>query len=80
MHDVRTKQKIKYNTTSNGTIGRRKKSGFMRRFVKNYCIYILGTAVAFFAIVVTTFNANTTCYWIAHQDELPKSAKKLRKF
>lgn len=32
------------------------------------------------AIVVTSLNVNTACYWVAHQDKLPQTAKKLRKF
>lgn len=52
----------------------------MKNFFKKDLLYTLGSVVSAFALVVTTFNVNTTCAWIMHQDELPKSAKKLRKF
>ena len=34
----------------------------------------------FIAMVVVTLLANSTCAFIAHQAEMPESAKKLRKF
>lgn len=40
----------------------------------------LGSLMASLAIFISTIGVNTTCFWIAHQPELPKSAKKLRKF
>lgn len=43
-------------------------------------VYTFGRMVASFALMITALNVNTTCMFIAHQDELPKSAKKLRKF
>ncbi len=43
-------------------------------------VYRWGGLVATFAIFVTTYNANVRCFFIMHQPELPKSAKKLRKF
>lgn len=52
----------------------------MKRFKNKDWLYTLGSMVASLALAVTTLNVNTTCAWIAHQDELPKSAKKLRKF
>lgn len=52
----------------------------MKRFKDKSWFYTLGRMVAAFAFMVTTINVNTTCMWHAHQDELPKSAKKLRKF
>lgn len=36
--------------------------------------------LAAFALIVTTIVANSTCNYIMHQETLPKSAKKLRKF
>lgn len=36
--------------------------------------------VAAFAMVVTTLVANSTCIYIMYQDQMPESAKKLRKF
>lgn len=52
----------------------------MKKFFKKDLVYTLGSVISSLALVVTTFNVNTTCAWIMHQDELPKSAKKLRKF
>lgn len=36
--------------------------------------------LAAFALIITTIVANSTCNYIMHQESLPKSAKKLRKF
>lgn len=36
--------------------------------------------IAAIAMVVVTLLANSTCAFIAHQAEMPESAKKLRKF
>ncbi len=47
--------------------------------IKNL-LYTLGSLTSSFALMITTLNVNTTCMLIAHQDELPESAKKLRKF
>lgn len=47
----------------------------MKKFLQKY-----GGFIASLAILVTTINANSTCLCIMHQDELPDSAKKLRKF
>lgn len=43
-------------------------------------IYKFGGAIASFAIMVTAFNINAACVYIAHQPKLPKDAKSLRKF
>lgn len=40
----------------------------------------VATVLAGMALVVTTFNANSTCLFYAHQPKLPKNAKNLRKF
>lgn len=32
------------------------------------------------AMVFTTLTANTACTWMSYQEELPETAKKLRKF
>lgn len=40
----------------------------------------LGGSLAVLAIAVTTLTANTTCTWLAYQEEMPEQAKKLRKF
>lgn len=48
--------------------------------MKNNWLYTLGSLVSAFALMITTLNVNTTCYWIIHQPKLPKEAKKLRKF
>ncbi len=36
--------------------------------------------VASVALVLTTLNVNTACWYIMHQDEIPEEAKRLRKF
>lgn len=52
----------------------------MNKLKKIDWVYGLGTLVASFALMVITLNVNSACFWIMHQDEVPKSAKKLRKF
>lgn len=47
---------------------------------KERVLYLIGSAVASFALMITSLNINTTCMFIAHQPKLPDSAKKLRKF
>lgn len=37
-------------------------------------------AVAAAAKMVTSFNVNSACLFVAHQPKLPKGAEKLRKF
>ncbi|MDE6425461.1 MAG: cyclic lactone autoinducer peptide [Ruminococcus sp.] len=49
------------------------------RSLKNWIKRYSG-ALAAFALVVTSLVANSTCIYLMHQDELPESAKKLRKF
>lgn len=36
--------------------------------------------LAALAMIFTTLTVNSTCTWMTYQEELPKSAKKLRKF
>lgn len=36
--------------------------------------------LAALAMVFTTLTANSTCTWVTYQEEMPESAKKLRKF
>lgn len=36
--------------------------------------------LAAFALMVTTYVANSACSWITYQEKLPVDAKKLRKF
>lgn len=43
-------------------------------------IYNLGSIVASIALLVTAFNVNSACIWVMNQDEIPSSAKRLRKF
>ena len=53
----------------------------MKKILQNKdWLYTFGSMATAFALMVTALNVNTTCIWHAHQDELPKSAKKLRKF
>lgn len=37
-------------------------------------------AVCMMAGVFTVLGANTACWWIAHEPEMPEEVKKLRKF
>lgn len=37
-------------------------------------------AIAKAAIMATTVNVNSACFFVIHQPKLPKGAKKLRKF
>lgn len=37
-------------------------------------------SIASMALLVVTSIQNSACFFIAHQDEVPQSAKKLRRF
>ena len=39
-----------------------------------------GGMLAALAMVFTTLTVNSTCTWMTYQEELPDTAKKLRKF
>lgn len=39
-----------------------------------------GPMLAATALIVTTVSVNSACTWVGYQPELPKDAKKLRKF
>lgn len=39
-----------------------------------------GGMLAALAMVFTTLTVNSTCTWMTYQEELPETAKKLRKF
>ncbi len=47
----------------------------MKKFMLKY-----SGMLAAFALVITTVVANSACVWITHQEQLPESAKALRKF
>ncbi len=47
----------------------------MKRFMAQF-----SGIIACLALVVATMSANVACGYLAHQPELPLSAKKLRKF
>ena len=47
----------------------------LKNFIKRY-----GSALAAFAMMIATVTANSTCIFYAYQDEMPDSAKKLRRF
>lgn len=47
----------------------------MKTFMQKYA-----GMFAALALVITTVAANSTCYFTMHQDEMPETAKKLRKF
>lgn len=46
--------------------------------MKNFFLKYAGVMAAM-ALVITTMTANSTCICLMHQDELPETAKKLRK-
>lgn len=52
----------------------------MRKNKTKNWLFALGSVMSSFALMITAFNVNTTCAFIAHQPELPADAKKLRKF
>lgn len=47
----------------------------MKKFLYRYA-----GMLAALALVITTATTNSTCICLMHQDKLPESAKKLRKF
>jgi len=51
-----------------------------RRFAVNKLIMKYGGMLAALALVVTTLTANSACIFYTHQEQLPESAKALRKF
>ena len=40
----------------------------------------LGGCIAMLALMVTTMNVNSTCFFMIHQPKLPANAEKLRKY
>jgi len=46
----------------------------------NKLIMKYGGMLAALALVVTTLTANSACIFYTHQEQLPESAKALRKF
>ena len=48
--------------------------------MKKDILYLVGSTIATFAVIITTLNVNTTCLYMAHQPKMPESSKKLRKF
>lgn len=47
----------------------------MKKFLMKY-----SGMFAALALVFTTVTVNSTCTWVTYQEELPETAKKLRKF
>ena len=47
----------------------------MKKIILKY-----GGMLAALAMVFTTLTVNSTCTWMTYQEELPDTAKKLRKF
>mgnify|MGYP003196300362 FL=1 len=47
----------------------------MKKIILKY-----GCMLAALAMVFTTLTVNSTCTWMTYQEELPETAKKLRKF
>lgn len=42
-------------------------------------VYKFGSLFASLALLVTAVNVNTSCFFMAHQPQLPQSANKLKK-
>lgn len=42
-------------------------------------VYRFGSVFASLALLITVANVNTSCFFMAHQPELPKGAQKLKK-
>lgn len=42
-------------------------------------VYKFGSVIASLALMVTVANVNTSCFFMAHQPQLPKGAKQLKK-
>lgn len=47
----------------------------MKKIIMKY-----GSMLAALAMVFTTLTVNATCTWMTYQEELPETAKELRKF
>ena len=47
----------------------------IKKIILKYC-----GMLAALAMVFTTLTVNSTCTWMTYQEELPDTAKKLRKF
>lgn len=43
-------------------------------------ILLACSSMLMFSFLIATLSANTTCMYFAHQPEVPKTVKKLRKF
>ena len=52
----------------------------MQRINMKKIILKYGGMLAALAMVFTTLTVNSTCTWMTYQEELPETAKKLRKF
>ena len=52
----------------------------IRNLISKILLKSVGSSVTIMAMMVTAINVNTTCAFVIHQPELPKTAKKLRKF
>ena len=51
----------------------------MKNFICKYAVK-LGSCMAALAVMATALTVNKTCVWFSHQEKLPETAKKLRKF
>lgn len=51
----------------------------MKKKMMRFC-GMFGGMFAALAMVMTTLTANSTCIYLSYQDEMPESAKNLRKF
>lgn len=63
-----TKNMLEYNKYIEG-------GKAMKKFITRYSSWL-----AAFAMVVTTATVNSACIFFMHQEKLPDTAKKLRKF
>ena len=53
---------------------RKLQNGMLKRVLMNMA------SMASMALVVAAIGQNSACFFIAHQDEVPETAKKLRRF
>lgn len=53
---------------------------YFSRYNMKKIILKYGGMLAALAMVFTTLTVNSTCTWMTYQEELPDTAKKLRKF
>ena len=73
--DAAQKENVKINRVSVPGLVQTERKGKMIQFYGT-----LAAMMAAVAMTVTTLVANSTCIYLTYQEELPESAKSLRKF